>query len=230
LSLVVKDLSTSYDNLRVLWDVDLKVDRGEIVCLIGSNGAGKSTVVKSIIGLVTSKSGSIVFEGNDLSRVSIHDRVRRGLGYVPEGRRLFYSMTVLENLLMGSRRHTREQLDLVHNLFPILRERSSQFAGNLSGGEQQMLAIGRALMSQPKLLILDELSAGLAPIMFERVLESILTINERGVSVFLAEQNSERALEISHRGYVLQNGRVVLNGDSHDLANSQLVQQAYLGT
>jgi len=229
LSLVVKDLSVSYGNLKVLWDVDLKVDHGEIVCLIGSNGAGKSTVVKSIIGLVTPKSGEIAFEGSDLSHVSIHDRVRRGLGYVPEGRRLFYSMTVQENLLMGSRRHASKQLDLVHNLFPILKERSSQFAGNLSGGEQQMLAIGRALMSQPKLLILDELSAGLAPIMFDRVLESILEINKRGVSVFLAEQNSERALEISHRGYVLQNGRIVLNGDSHNLANSQLVQQAYLG-
>lgn len=213
--------------------MSVKVDRGEIVCLIGSNGAGKSTLLRCVMGLVRPRSGAIYFDGEQLGHGSIHSRVRKGISYVPEGRRLFSAMSVEENLLMGAKRRRPNsrgaQLQKVYDLFPVLREKSKQHAGNLSGGEQQMLAIGRALMAEPKLILMDELSAGLAPVLFERVLDSIVQINKLGVSILLAEQNSEKALEYSSRGYVIENGRIAADGESQVLVNSDSVRRAYLG-
>lgn len=232
MSLNVEDLSVSYGKIQVLWNVALHVNRGEIVSLIGANGAGKSTLLKAIIGLVKPKGGRVSFDGQPLVGKRIHSRVRTGIAYVPEGRRLFYAMTVEENLRMGSKRsdsNLEKQLKEVFELFPILKERRKQFAGNLSGGEQQMVAIGRALMSNPKLMLLDELSFGLAPVLFDRVLDSIQEINQLGVSIFLAEQNAERALEVSRRSYVLENGRIVMDGESNALKDSPLIRNAYLG-
>jgi branched-chain amino acid transport system ATP-binding protein len=235
-SLVVENINVLYGNVQVLWDVSLDVKKGEIVSLIGANGAGKSTILKSIIGLVKPKSGKIIFEGKSLLGQRIHSRVRSGVGYVPEGRRLFYAMTVEENLRMGRRGNKSDNdggfLELeekVFGLFPVLRERAKQYAGNLSGGEQQMLAIARALMSNPKILLLDELSFGLAPALFEKVLESILEINKSGISVLLAEQNAEKALEASGRTYVIENGRITLEGKSEDLLDRSEIREAYLG-
>jgi branched-chain amino acid transport system ATP-binding protein len=235
LSLKVEDVSVSYGKIQVLWDVSLEIRKGEIVSLIGANGAGKSTLLRSIIGVVPIDRGEMHFEGKSLRRKRPHARVRDGISYVPEGRRLFTAMTVKENLLMGRKKGKGEhqpysaQLARVHELFPILKAREGEFAGNLSGGEQQMLAIGRAFMSEPKLMLLDELSFGLAPIAFERVLETILEINKLGVSILLAEQNAERALEVSSHSYVLENGRIALQGESKELKDSPRVKEAYLG-
>jgi branched-chain amino acid transport system ATP-binding protein len=235
LSLIVEDVSISYGKIQAIWGVSLEVGKGEIVSLIGANGAGKSTLLRSIIGIVQVNRGKIQFEGNPLLHKRPHVRVHDGISYVPEGRRLFSSMTVKENLLMGKKKGKTEpgsfskQLGRVYDLFPVLKERESQFAGNLSGGEQQMLAIGRAFMSEPKLMLLDELSFGLAPLTFERVLEAIIEINKQGVSILLAEQNAERALDVSSRSYVLENGRIVLHGVSKELIDSPKIKEAYLG-
>ncbi|MDG6995536.1 MAG: ABC transporter ATP-binding protein [Nitrososphaerota archaeon] len=232
MSLVVENLSASYGNIRVIWNVSIKVDKGEIVSLVGSNGAGKSTILRSIIGIVKPSSGDIRFENLSLYGKNVHSRVRDGISYVPEGRRLFQAMTVEDNLLLGSPPKVSDmssRVGEVFKLFPVLKERRTQYAGNLSGGEQQMLAIGRALMAKPKLMLLDELSAGLAPVMFDRVLDSIESINQMGVSILLAEQNAERALEVSKRSYVIENGRIVLEGDSGKLADDPSVRRAYLG-
>lgn len=232
MSLKVEALSVSYGNIRALWDVSIEVGKGEIISLIGSNGAGKSTLLKSIMGLVKTQSGNVTFEGKLLSKVRTHSIVSMGISYVPEGRRLFPRLSVEENLRMGAPRKCpdlEKRIGEFSELFPGMKERMSQNASTLSGGEQQMVAIGRAMMAKPKILLLDELSFGLAPIVFERVLSAIESINLMGVSILLSEQNSERALEVSKRSYVLENGRIVAKGESNELMDDPLVRAAYLG-
>ena len=232
MSLRVEDLSVSYGNIRALWNVSIEAGKGEVVSLIGANGAGKSTILKSIMGLARPQGGSVIFEGKSLSRVRTHSIVSMGIGYVPEGRRLFPRLSVEENLRIGAPRKCpdlQKRVGEFFELFPALKGRRAQNASTLSGGEQQMVAIGRAMMAKPKMLLLDELSFGLAPIVFERVLSAIESINQSGVSILLAEQNSERALEISKRCYVLENGRVVAKGESRSLMDDPSVRAAYLG-
>jgi branched-chain amino acid transport system ATP-binding protein len=232
MSLSVENLSAAYGNIRVLWDVSIKVEKGKIITLIGANGAGKSTLLKCIMGIVKFQNGRISLNGHSLAKMKPHTIVASGIGYVPEGRRLFSQMSVYENLRMGAPRNCDDldsRIELVFDLFPALRERRKQIAGTLSGGEQQMVAIGRALMNRPELLILDELSFGLAPKVFEKVIETIREINQKGVSILMAEQNAERALEISEFGYVLENGRIVIDGLCRDLINNEKVRTAYLG-
>jgi len=232
MALSVKSLSVAYGNIGTLWDVSLTVENGEIVSLIGANGAGKSTLLKAVMGLVRSKSGRILFEGESMERLAPHEVVSMGIAYVPEGRRLFPGMSVEENLRMST---PRKCIDLVQRLrgiftlFPTLEGRRSQLAGTLSGGEQQMVAIGRALMAKPRLLLLDEPSFGLSPIAYEKVVAAMVEINRAGVGILLAEQNSERALEISQRCYVLENGRVNSAGKSADMMNDPAIKVAYLG-
>jgi branched-chain amino acid transport system ATP-binding protein len=231
--LEVEDIRTRYGNIEALKGVSLTVDEGEVVTLIGSNGAGKSTTLRSITGLTPAFSGSIVFEGQDITRAPAQDVVGRGIALSPEGRHCFSRMTVRENLDMGAYRRRGseigEDLDRVYSLFPRLHEREHQKAGTMSGGEQQMLAIGRALMARPRLLLLDEPSMGIAPILVQRIYETIGEINKTGVAILLVEQNANYALEISRRGYVLETGRVVLANDSSELRNDPEVQRAYLG-
>ena len=232
MSLKVEDLSVSYGNIRALWGVSIEVGKGEVISLIGANGAGKSTLLKSIMGLVKAQGGKMTFEGKPLSKVSTHSIVSMGMSYVPEGRRLFPRLSVEENLRMGAPRKCpdlEKRIGEFSELFPGMKERMSQNASTLSGGEQQMVAIGRAMMAKPKMLLLDELSFGLSPIVFERVLSAIESINQRGVSILLSEQNSERALEVSKRSYVLENGRIVAKGESSALMDDPLVRAAYLG-
>ena len=231
--LVLDDVNTYYGNIHALQGISLQVSQGEIVTLIGANGAGKTTTLKTISGLLHPRRGHVVFEGNDISRTAAHKLVVVGIGHAPEGRRIFPRMTVFENLLMGA--FTRDQktiqpdVDRVMDLFPRLRERTHQLGGTLSGGEQQMLAIGRALMSQPRLLLLDEPSLGLSPILVQQVFQTIREINEQGTTVLLVEQNALQALSIAHRGYVLQTGRVVLTGSGTELRENPTVRKAYLG-
>jgi branched-chain amino acid transport system ATP-binding protein len=232
--LSVEGLNVFYGLAQALWNVSLQVNRGEIVSIIGSNGAGKSTTLKTIAGLLRPKSGSIKFDGSELSRTPPHKIIEKGIALVPEGRWLFPVMTVQENLELGAytkeaRRHLRDRFEEVFNLFPILKERRKQLAGTLSGGEQQMLAIARALMSRPKLLMLDEPSLGLAPSIVRKVFEVIERINEGGVAILLVEQNVHHALNISDRGYVLENGRIALSGRSDELLENEHVKKAYLG-
>lgn len=232
MSLSINSLSASYANLQVLWDVSLHVDKGEVVSLIGANGAGKSTLLKSIMAIIRYRNGSIVFEGQSLKGLYPHQVVARGIAYVPEGRRLFPSMSVEENLRMGAPRKCGDldsRLDSVFSLFPAVNARKKQSASTLSGGEQQMVAIGRALMTKPRMLLLDELSFGLSPKVFERVLDAIEETNHLGVSILLAEQNSERALEVSKRAYIMENGRISSEGKSQELINDSRVREAYLG-
>lgn len=232
MSLNLETISAGYGNIQAIWDVSLKVEKGEIVALIGANGAGKTTILKTIVGLVKLRSGSISFENKPLKSERTYERVKQGIGYVAEGRRLFPAMTVLENLRLGAPRkcaNLETRFGDVFSLFPILKERKNQVAGTLSGGEQQMVAIGRALMSAPKMLLLDELSFGLSPIVFERVLSAIEEANRRGVTILLAEQNSERALEVSSRAYILENGRITAEGPSKDMIEDPKVKLAYLG-
>ncbi len=215
-----------------MWDVSLHVDKGEVVSLIGANGAGKSTLLKSIMAIIRYRNGSIVFEGQSLKGLYPHQVVARGIAYVPEGRRLFPSMSVEENLRMGAPRKCEDldsRLDSVFSLFPAVNARKKQSASTLSGGEQQMVAIGRALMTKPRMLLLDELSFGLSPKVFERVLDAIEETNHLGVSILLAEQNSERALEVSKRAYIMENGRISSEGKSQELINDSRVREAYLG-
>jgi len=232
MTLTVESLSVAYGNIGALWDVSLTLGEGEIASIIGANGAGKSTLLKAVMGLVKTKAGRILLEGKSIGNLRPHQIVSLGMAYVPEGRRLFPSMSVEENLRMSTPRkcpdlpqRTRE----VFALFPALEQRRSQLAGTLSGGEQQMVAIGRALMAKPKLLLLDEPSFGLSPIVYEKVLTAIGEINQGGVGILLAEQNSERALEVSQRCYVLENGRVSTEGRSSDLMNDPAIKVAYLG-
>ena len=231
--LVLDGVNTYYGNIHALQGIDLTVGQGEIVTLIGANGAGKTTTLKTISGLLHPRRGTVTFEGRDISRTPAHELVRVGIGQAPEGRRIFSRMTVLENLYMGA--FTRDiktvgpDIERVMDLFPRLRERTHQLGGTLSGGEQQMLAIARALMSEPRVLLLDEPSLGLAPILVQQVFQKIKEINEQGTTVLLVEQNALQALSIAHRAYVLQTGRVVLTGPADDIKQNEMVRKAYLG-
>ena len=231
--LEIEDLHVFYGEIRALEGVGLRVSRGEIVTLLGNNGAGKTTTLKTISGLLAPRSGRVVLEGQPLAGLPAHEVVRRGIAHVPEGRRIFNRLTVRENLMMGAypRKDDRIAADLerAHSLFPLLRERGTQVAGTLSGGEQQMLAIGRALMANPRVLLLDEPSMGLSPVMVERIFETILDINKQGTTILLVEQNAAMALAIAHRGYVLETGHIVLSGPAADLADNPEVRRAYLG-
>jgi branched-chain amino acid transport system ATP-binding protein len=226
-------VDTFYGEIHILQGVELEVGHGELVCLLGGNASGKSTTLKTILGLVTPRRGSVVLEGEDVTRRSTSERIRRGIAIVPENRRLFGPMTVLENLEMGaylrSRADFREDLDRVYELFPLLHERRTQLAGTLSGGEQQMVAMGRALMARPKLLLMDEPSMGLAPILVERSFEIIKQVHEAGVALLVVEQNANVSLSIADRGYVLSTGRIVLQGKASELIQHEELRRAYLG-
>jgi branched-chain amino acid transport system ATP-binding protein len=220
---------------EVLSEVSLNILEGELVCLLGANGAGKSSLFKTISGLIKPSEGTITFEGEVISRKTADRIVRMGISLCPEGRKLFPRLSVKKNLMMGAYSRHREKADIAdalkeaYGLFPILEERSDQDAGTLSGGEQQMLAIGRALMSRPRLLLLDEPSLGLAPLIVTKIMETIQDINRKGVTVFLSEQNASMALAISSRGYVLENGHIVLEGGAEELAGNEEVKKAYIG-
>jgi branched-chain amino acid transport system ATP-binding protein len=232
--LEIDGIVTYYGRVQALHGISLRVDTGEVVALIGSNGAGKTTTLRTISGLISPASGTIRLGGEEITAVSAARRVARGLCQAPEGRRLFARMTVHDNLLLGAyTRNDREgiqaDLDRVTTLFPRLEERSKQIAGTLSGGEQQMLAIGRALMSRPKVLMLDEPSLGLAPILVETIFGVISEINGQGTPILLVEQNAQKALEIAHRAYVLETGSIVMEGPGRELLQSEDVTKAYLG-
>jgi branched-chain amino acid transport system ATP-binding protein len=232
--LVVDQIHTFYGSIEALKGVSIEVEDGEIVTLIGANGAGKSTTLRSISGIVPPRSGRILFNGREITGLPGHEVAAIGIAQSPEGRRIFSRMTVLENLEMGAftRRDAKgiqEDLDRVYSLFPRLKERERQKGGTMSGGEQQMLAIGRAMMAQPKLLLLDEPSLGLAPVIVDRIYEVVREINRQGTTIVLVEQNANYALDVSSRGYVLETGRVVLSDTSENLRNDERVQAAYLG-
>jgi branched-chain amino acid transport system ATP-binding protein len=232
--LEVKDVHSYYGNIHALKGITLSVKQGEIVTLIGTNGAGKSTTLKTISGIVRPRQGSIHLNGEDLGDYPAHEIVGKGLSQVPEGRGVFARLTVLENLEMGAYIHNDAQqiaddLERVFHLFPRLRERRKQMAGTLSGGEQQMLAMGRAMMARPTVLLLDEPSMGLAPILVEGIFETVQNINKEGTTVLLVEQNALMALEIAHRGYVIQTGEIVLQDEAKALQSNEMVQKAYLG-
>ena len=232
--LAIEKLCFSYGDMQVLWDIDLTVNEGEIVTLVGSNGAGKSTTLKNISRLVSWSSGSIRFEGNDLSRLQAHHVVDRGIIQVPEGRKIFPEMTVMENLRMGSfpkncRKDRQKNVERVFSLFPRLKEREKQLGGTFSGGEQQMLAIGRGLMANPRLLLLDEPSLGLSPLLVKNIFQIINEINRQGVTILLVEQNVYQSLRIANRAYVLESGRGVLTGTGDELLNNEHVKKAFLG-
>ncbi len=229
----VSGVHTFYGHIEALRGVDVDVRKGEIVTLIGANGAGKTTLLMTICGNPRAANGQIVFDGGDITRLPTHQIVRRGIAQAPEGRRIFPFMTVLENLQMGAIatdvRHFEEDLERVFELYPILRERRDQRGGTLSGGEQQMLAIGRALMSRPRLLLLDEPSLGLAPLLVKQIFAVIKEINERqGVTIFLVEQNAYHALRLAHRGYVMANGRIIMSGTGQELLANPEIRAAYL--
>ena len=233
--LQVDDIHTFYGNIEALKGISLEVEEGEVVTLIGSNGAGKSTTLRSISGLTPPRTGTITFDGNDISATPPQDIVQLGISQSPEGRHCFQRMSVRENLELGAnlrrnRSEINEDLDTVFTLFPRLQEREKQKAGTMSGGEQQMLAIGRAMMARPKLLLLDEPSMGLAPILVERIYETVAEINRQGTTILLVEQNANFALEYSSRGYVLETGTIALADKSAALRENPDVQKAYLGT
>jgi branched-chain amino acid transport system ATP-binding protein len=226
-------VNTYYGQIHILQDSNLHVGEGELVCLLGGNASGKSTTLKTILGLVRPRTGSVRFAGEDVTRLPTAHRIRRGLAIVPENRRLFGPMTVLENLEMGAylrpRADLRKEFERVYSLFPLLYERRGQLAGTLSGGEQQMVAMGRALMSKPKLLLMDEPSMGLAPILVQRSFEIIQQVNETGVAMLVVEQNANVSLSIADRGYVLSTGRIVLEGRASELLANDDLRKAYLG-
>src|SRR5215470_8952545 len=233
-SLTIEGLSAGYGDVRVLWDISLTVEAGEITCIVGSNGAGKSTLLRTISGLVPATSGRIVFAGEDITAVGPDQVLARGIAHVPEGRRLFRGLNVRDNLLLGAylRRddaEIRKDLDYVFALFPILRERQRQDATTLSGGEQQMCAIGRGIMSRPRLLMIDELSLGLAPRLVERLSEAPTEINRTGITILLVEQDVMTAFEIARYGLIIETGRVGLRGTTAMLADDPGIRQAYLG-
>ena len=233
LVLRLEGVHSYYGQIHALQGIDLEVGRREIVTLLGANGAGKTTTLRTISGLLHPRPGRVEFEGTDISRVAASHLVRRGVSHAAEGRRIFSRLTVLENLQMGgftrTRAEVREDMQRVFDLFPRLRERAQQKGGTLSGGEQQMLAIGRALMSRPKVLLLDEPSLGLAPILVQQIFRIIQEINAQGTTILLVEQNASQALAIAHRGYVLQTGRVILADSARGLAANEDVRRAYLG-
>jgi len=231
--LELRDVSVSYGMIHALKGISLQVNQGEIVGLIGANGAGKSTTLMAISGAARLRSGSVSFDGAPLSHAAPHEIVRRGISQVPEGRRIFPRMTVLENLEMGAfasgKKQFHQDLEKVHHLFPTLAERGRQLGGTLSGGEQQMLAIGRALMARPRLLLLDEPSLGLAPIIVSRIFRIIREINQQGTTVLLVEQNAKAALRLAHRAYVMETGRIVMQGEAAALERDPTIKKAYLG-
>ena len=229
-----RDVDTYYGELHVLKKVNYEIRAGEIVCLLGGNASGKSTTMKTVLGIVRPARGSVFFKGEPVNAVSTSERVRRGIAPVPEARRLFPKMTVYENLQMGA--YTREDsaaieqdLERVYGLFPRVKERRNQLAGTLSGGEQQMVAIGRALMARPTLVCMDEPSMGLSPLLVEQVFDIIQEINRQGTTIFMVEQNANMALRIANRGYVLQTGQIVLEGPASELLGTELIRRAYLG-
>jgi branched-chain amino acid transport system ATP-binding protein len=225
-------VDTFYGPIHILQGLSLEVQKGELVCLLGGNASGKSTTLKTILGIVQPRNGTVEFEGEDVTRRTTSYRIRRGMAIVPENRRLFAPMSVLENLQMGAYLHgggTKEDFDRVYELFPLLYERRAQLAGTLSGGEQQMVAMGRALMAKPKLLLMDEPSMGLAPILVERSFEIIHQVHESGVAMLVVEQNANVSLSIADRGYVLSTGRLVLSGAAAELREDEDLRKAYLG-
>lgn len=232
--LILEDVNVYYGAIHALKGISLEVKQGEIVTLIGSNGAGKSTSLKTISGLLRPKQGKLIFNGSDITSVQPQEIVSRGISQVPEGRRVFANMTVTENLELGAylrkdKAEIKKDMEMVYGLFPRLNERKNQLSGTLSGGEQQMLAMGRALMSRPKLLLLDEPSMGLAPILVKQIFSIIKEINDTGTTILLVEQNAHMALSIAHRAYVLETGKIVLSGEADKLASSEEVRKAYLG-
>ena len=231
--LELEGINTYYGQIHILQDSNMVVREGELVCLLGGNASGKSTTLKTILGIVRPRTGTVRLAGEDVTQMPTAHRIRRGLAIVPENRRLFGPMTVLENLEMGAylrpKADLREEFERVYELFPLLYERRAQLAGTLSGGEQQMVAMGRALMSKPKLLLMDEPSMGLAPVLVERSFEIIKQVNEAGVGMLVVEQNANVSLSIADRGYVLSTGRVVLEGKAADLLENEELRKAYLG-
>jgi len=232
--LEVNDIHTYYGNIHALKGISLTVDKGEIVTLIGANGAGKTTTLRTISSLLKPRKGNVVLEGEVISDIPPHDLVYKGVAMVPEGRGVFARLTVAENLDMGAYSRTdkaaiQQDLDWVYTLFPRLKERRTQVSGTLSGGEQQMLATGRALMARPRLLLMDEPSMGLAPILVEGIFDTVKQINEEGTTILLVEQNATMALGVAHRGYVLQTGEIVLSDTATNLQSNEMVQKAYLG-
>lgn len=232
--LEIDNLNVYYGAIHALKDVSLKINKGEIVTLIGANGAGKTTTLRTISGLEKSKSGKILYKGKDLNKQSASNIVKSGISHSPEGRRIFSTMSVFENLEMGAftrkdKAVIKKDLDNVFSLFPVLMDRRNQLAGTLSGGEQQMLAIGRALLSRPELLLLDEPSMGLAPLIVRDIFSIIKDINEKGTTILLVEQNANMALQCAHRAYIIQNGKIDFEGNSSDLLNNDKVKAAYLG-
>jgi branched-chain amino acid transport system ATP-binding protein len=232
--LEVENMHSYYGHIHALQGISLTVEEGEVVTLIGSNGAGKTTTLRSIHGILPPKEGKIIFNGEEIQGTPAHDMIGKGIAQSPEGRKIFFRMTVLENLEMGAyhrndRSEIRQDMDRVFDLFPRLKERTKQEAGTMSGGEQQMLAIGRALMSRPKLLLLDEPSMGLAPVLVERIFEIIREINNQGTTILLVEQNANIALEIATRGYVLETGKIVNSAPAEKLREDPKVREAYLG-
>lgn len=232
--LEIKDLEVNYGVIKAIKGVSFDVNEGEIIALIGANGAGKTTILHTITGLIQAKKGSIVFDGKELTKTPPHKIVSMGMAHVPEGRRIFQQLSVLENLKLGA--YTRKDkseiastLKMVYERFPRLEERKNQVAGTLSGGEQQMLAMGRALMSKPRIILLDEPSMGLSPLLVSEIFDIIKVINESGTTVLLVEQNAKKALSIADRAYVLETGNITLSGDAKDLINDESVKKAYLG-
>ncbi|HUG33096.1 MAG TPA: ABC transporter ATP-binding protein [Acidimicrobiia bacterium] len=230
--LALSDVNTYYGQIHILQDVSLQIRPGELVCLLGGNASGKSTTLKTILGIVEARSGTVEFDGEDVTEKSTSYRIAKGMAIVPENRRLFAPMTVLENLEMGAYLREddhSEDLEYVYELFPVLKERRQQLAGTLSGGEQQMVAMGRAMMSQPKLLLMDEPSMGLAPILVDRSFEIIQRVHETGVSILVVEQNANMALSVADHGYVLATGRIVLADTASALSEHEDLKKAYLG-
>ena len=232
--LEVRNLQVYYGVIQAIKDVSFDVEEGEVIALIGANGAGKTTILHTVTGLISAKAGEVLYEGKDLQKIPAHKIVSLGIAHVPEGRRVFSQLTVYENLLMGA--YTRknqveiaDSLEKVYNRFPRLKERKNQLAGTLSGGEQQMLAMGRALMSHPKIILMDEPSMGLSPILVEEIFDIIKEISQSGTTVLLVELNAKKALSIANRAYVLETGRIVLSGDAKQLMDEESVKKAYLG-
>ena len=230
--LEIKDLHVSYGAIKAIKGIDLHVNKGEVVAILGANGAGKTTTLRTISGLLRSNSGEILFDDKNITKTPAHNIVNLGMSHSPEGRRVFGTLSTEENLLMGAyilKKYDPKTLDWIYNILPRLKERRKQLAGTLSGGEQQMLAIGRSIMSNPKLLILDEPSLGLAPVLVKVIFKAIKEISKSGVTVLLVEQNAKAALKLADRGYVLELGKISYEGSSEELLNSKTIQEAYLG-